>query len=560
MADVDTVTFAPPGGGMWELETTHHGLRPISHLLRGAYVRAFEAGTQGLVERYGLPLERVRAELVHGCFYVRPQGLGEGDTPSAMPPKVIMKVVARLHPGMRRRNRAAAEAWRTRRWRQEVDQWFDHDRTPLVERNLRFQSVELAALDDAALADEIRRLLEHFETQARRNLETHGGDLMPVGDLLAHGERWRIPASELAALLEGGSPATVETARLLSPVARELVRQPAAPTSLETVRALGDDVREAVDAWERLHAWRLVTSDDVDRPTLAERPSLRLAALVAAVDHDRVAAARAVPDVAGVRARVPAPERGRFDELLAEARYGMRQREDIRGVCWNWTAGLVRRAMLEAGRRLVARGGATSPEHAAELSPEELHAGLVGGSAPGAEELAERAAARDRIEALPPPRTIGPHEDSPPLDALPAPMARATAALMANLSADVTPPDGPPIGSSGPAGVAGPVVGVGIGTDVYRGRACVVGTDLDELDRLRPGDVMIAAFVGPSCNSIVPILGALVVEEGGPLCHAAIVAREFGLPAVTGARGATTRIPDGALVEVDPRAGEVRVV
>jgi phosphohistidine swiveling domain-containing protein len=73
-------------------------------------------------------------------------------------------------------------------------------------------------------------------------------------------------------------------------------------------------------------------------------------------------------------------------------------------------------------------------------------------------------------------------------------------------------------------------------------------------------DVLVASFVGPSINSFLPMLGALVVEEGGPLCHAAIVAREFGLPAVIGARGATQHIPDGAMVEVDATAGIVSVV
>ncbi|PZS01092.1 MAG: hypothetical protein DLM70_12580 [Chloroflexi bacterium] len=76
----------------------------------------------------------------------------------------------------------------------------------------------------------------------------------------------------------------------------------------------------------------------------------------------------------------------------------------------------------------------------------------------------------------------------------------------------------------------------------------------------RGGDVLVAPFTGPAYNSILPILGALVVENGGSMCHAAIVAREFGLPAVIGASGATTAIPDGALVEVDPLRGIVSVV
>jgi phosphoenolpyruvate-protein kinase (PTS system EI component) len=61
-------------------------------------------------------------------------------------------------------------------------------------------------------------------------------------------------------------------------------------------------------------------------------------------------------------------------------------------------------------------------------------------------------------------------------------------------------------------------------------------------------------------NSLLPVIGALVVEEGGAICHAAIVPREFGLPAVIGAHGATTRIPDGAHVQVDPQQGAVRLL
>lgn len=164
-----------------------------------------------------------------------------------------------------------------------------------------------------------------------------------------------------------------------------------------------------------------------------------------------------------------------------------------------------------------------------------------------------RAVERDAVEATPPPRVLGDPETPPPLAALPPAMARATAAMMSNLGADAT-------SNSNEV-----LHGFGIGDAPYRGRACIVrdGVEplepLEPLERLEPGDVLIAAFTGPSCNSILPILGALVVEEGGPLCHAAIVASEFGLPAVIGAGEATTRIPDGAMVEVDPRAGVVRL-
>ena len=68
----------------------------------------------------------------------------------------------------------------------------------------------------------------------------------------------------------------------------------------------------------------------------------------AEIDHDRIAAA--------LRARVPESERTRFDELLGDARGVMDMRDDNGPLTCEWPAGLLRRGLLEVGRRLVARG------------------------------------------------------------------------------------------------------------------------------------------------------------------------------------------------------------
>ena len=547
------VTFEPPAPGQWELETAHHGLRPLSPFLRDTYQRAFEAGIVEPLQRYGLPLATVQAKFVNGCLYMRPLGVGEkpGSTPKAPPPAIVMKLVCRLHPELRRRAKTAEQALSQRRWREEVDEWFDHDRSAQLANNRAVQAVDPGALDDVDLASHIAHALGHFEQSARRNLATHGGDLVPTGDLLAHCEGWGINANEVAGLLTGSSPGTVETAVMLSPVARAIQHRGVPAGSLDSVdnvRALGPDTRAAVDAWLELHMWRTVSSDDVDRPTLAEVPALQLAALLAATEHLDVAE----PDDAAVRARVPAEYRAAFDELVAEARYGHRQRDDIRGLCWNWPCGLVRRALLEAGRRLQASGHLHEIAHVVELSPDELDHLLHGADGPPADDLAERAAERDRIEATPPPRQLGEPEAPPPLDALPKAMARVTAALMANLAADVTPPPA----NDEPSTVSG----IGIGDTTYRGRACVVRDVMLAFDQLERGDVLVAPFTGPSMNSLLPVVGALVVEEGGAMCHAAIVSREFGLPSVIGAHAATTRIPHGAHIEVNPKHGTVKLL
>jgi pyruvate,water dikinase len=102
--------------------------------------------------------------------------------------------------------------------------------------------------------------------------------------------------------------------------------------------------------------------------------------------------------------------------------------------------------------------------------------------------------------------------------------------------------------------------GLGIGSGVHRGIARVA-TDPDQvLETMEPGDVLVAPWTAPTYNAVLAIAGAVVVQEGGLLSHAAVMARELGIPAVIGCRGAMELIGDGDLVEVDAVAGEVRLV
>lgn len=77
---------------------------------------------------------------------------------------------------------------------------------------------------------------------------------------------------------------------------------------------------------------------------------------------------------------------------------------------------------------------------------------------------------------------------------------------------------------------------------------------------VRPGDVLVARATMPAYDVLLPIVGAVVTERGGVLSHAAIVAREYGLPCVVGVRDATSKLRDGMLIEVDGDAGTVTTV
>lgn len=81
-----------------------------------------------------------------------------------------------------------------------------------------------------------------------------------------------------------------------------------------------------------------------------------------------------------------------------------------------------------------------------------------------------------------------------------------------------------------------------------------------DFPRLRSGDIAICAYTDPSWTPLFRIAAAVVTETGGVLSHAAIVAREHGIPAVLGIPRATTRITDGTRITVDGTAGAVLLV
>jgi pyruvate,water dikinase len=82
---------------------------------------------------------------------------------------------------------------------------------------------------------------------------------------------------------------------------------------------------------------------------------------------------------------------------------------------------------------------------------------------------------------------------------------------------------------------------------------------LDEVDRLSPGEILVTYATAPPWTPLFGVASAVVTDVGGRLSHCAIVAREYGIPAVVGAKTATTRIYDGMRITVDGTRGIVRL-
>ena len=207
--------------------------------------------------------------------------------------------------------------------------------------------------------------------------------------------------------------------------------------------------------------------------------------------------------------------------LIVDATTGLARRENVKAAVLS-LGGEVRRVHLELGRRLVEAGRLEQPLDVDLLRSTELRAALEGAGPPPAE-LARRR------------RWLQQREDERPLPVRFTGTPRAPAVEV-------------PTGDRLPGWAASP--------GRHTGRARVLWSPRPEL--LQPGEVLVAAATDAGWSPLFLRAGAIVVERGGPLSHAAIVARELGVPAVLNVTGATAAL-DGRTVTVDGDAGDVVV-
>lgn len=581
-----TTQWHPPGAGEWKRDEAHLPSVMTGYLgavLTAAQMKGFEAG----FAHYGALLAGFDTYVLAGRIYMRPRIAGAprqpiwGDKPPAKPkspgkppPRLLMKLLFVLHPELRRRARRCAEVWQQRTWREMTRRWFDEQRPAAVARSLELTAIDVAALDAAALATHLEAATEHARSMIVQHFTHASMPSVVVGDFIVRAGAWTgASATEILETLQGASPASragaVETAKIAASLAanaslRALVEseRPAA----EIVAALRADAGETgtlVSRYLAEHGLRPITGLDIYHQMFEELPELFVKALRASLAGGQPPRDASADATAALRARVPQEHREAFDDAYAEARATYCVRDDDVGITL-WAAGIMHRAVREAGRRLAAAGRVREPSHAWEATPDELPPLLRGrSSTPSADELSQRAVTRLELDALEPPVVLGEAGPMPDPSMFPPAVARTQRAVLAFVSAmdGEQAPAGANAGrdASGTTGAPATITGTPVSDGVYEGRARVVD-DASDLGRIERGDVLVARYTSPAYNVVLPLLGAIVTERGGLLSHAAIVAREYGVPAIVNTRDALSRIPDGAIVRVDGKSGTVHIV
>jgi pyruvate,water dikinase len=535
-----------------------------------AMMAGFKEGTR----TYGLLLDYLDVAVINRFIYYAPRAVGAPKSSKGPPPRLVFEILRRIHPEVRRRVRRAEEVFRDRVWRRDVE-WWDRELRPQIAGKARgLLSEDLSGGSDAQLADHVRRatalLREAVFTHHRLNFCA----LLPVGDFLVHAMDWTgMPAGELLQVMRGLSPVSagaldeltaLRTALLAAPDAMALVTSGGSDAAiLAQLQARQDPVGAAARAYVDVIGLRILGGYDVADRHAREHPEMIVKVIRASLTgEDTTRTTAAAQALARIRERVPAEHREQFDALLTEAQSVYRVRDERVFHGDTLASGVMRRAILAAGDRLVSQGRAKDAEDLVDATPDEIVALLEGRPGPSAMELAERARWRRETPITTAPPSLGfPPSPPPPADWLPGAAARLQriTVLIMSLIFDVHKPDpakateGPPKGGHY---VGERLKGFAVSPGVYEGPVRVI-RDVDELPSVQQGEVLVASSTGSTFNVVLPLIGALVTERGGVLSHAAIVSREYGLPGIVGCVGATTKLKTGMRVRVDGDKGEV---
>lgn len=580
---------APPG--YWQREASHYP-RPLTPLASDLVVESINQAFVKVFAVFGLPLERFENQEIGGYVYqaAKPYGVGQSGG-SSLPPKPVLWLFFRLHPALRARYAICKRAMEGRLDRAMLDRWEREWRPRLVSDIERLRRIDLAALDDEPFAAHFQELQRwafeamdiHFfltppYTLAMFRLQSFceqhlgyndGQTLALVSGLSGMSSE---PAVEIAKLADTIRPNAGLTEAILD----------APSTAVRSVLGERDpSLAAAFDEYIDRYGCRALRYEVVEQ-TLGERPELVASLLQdelrktgnvveeqqrlkgareAAKSHAFAAIEKAlyrppnhVDDGDGLKGAV-APARREFEALLADAERAYPVREDNEFFTVSAPLALLRFTSLEAGKRLAARDSIASVDDVFFLRFSEVLSGLREQGRNFRDAVDQRRTSLAAAEAFDPPASYGVEPPQPPLEVLPPAWREVMTAFLYTLEKVFEPERS---NKRVEDTTTRELKGVAAGKGSYTGTARVIMGE-EQFDRLQSGDVLVCPITSPVWSILFAKVGALVTNSGGVLSHPAIIAREYGIPAVVATGNATDILRDGQQITVDGDAGVVRI-
>jgi pyruvate,water dikinase len=525
----------------WQQDRQHAPKATVP--MSDAIARHFAEGASAACQALGAPVQ-FRSRLFNYYYYM-------AIAPSVPPEEMATAEMAAI-PGILQMSTVADARWNNE-WLPELKSTWE-----------RWCSVDTRTLDGAALLSRY----DEFVGLYRRCWQIHFELLIPLlvgfSEFMDFHRRHLGGEADLDAtkMVQGLDNLSLEAGRRMWALSRALL---ASPLLAATVRDGGVEsvyerlgqseegrrFRAEVDAYLQEFGLRSDTVQDLSDPSWLEEPGRFFSALRPYLENDtdpdirhRELAAEREAAVAAARqalAAGPAGLREQFEALLKAGQSCSWLQEDHNHWIDQRSLYEARRLVLEIGERLAARGQAATPEDALYLFEEELRQAIAEPGFDVRPLAGERRREKEHFAGVAAPPMIGTDYGPPPME---SPVARAIGRFFGV-------PPAPP--------VAGEVRGTPGAPGTYRGVARITPT-LEEVAHLGLGEIIVTPTTSPPWTPYFATAGAVVTETGGPISHCAIVAREYGIPAVVGAALATQQIRDGQVIEVDGDAGVVRLL
>jgi len=373
------LNFDPPGPGLWSTDGLH-SYRPVTAI--GMTNRfAGQAGMRISMSRYGSLGEGMMGAVLHRFGYGQMRMLVSRPPGPADVAKKRFDAQVKANPEIQERFQRAEDALNTKRWRSDVDFWDTLSKPWLMKRTYELTDMHPSSMDDEGLCLHIDEVLYHLGRSMEHhhilNL-VHG---TPRGLLILHAHDWTgLDSSELESLLVGSSPISAGDEPELRELTSALKDDEAAITLIdgednpaERLDALcnrAGAVGETATQYIRTVGYRTIEGWESMNPYILEQPAL----LIKRIRHP-LAGSYACLDqevLANVRDKVPDEHRSYFDELLQDARRYNRIKDERDIYCNMPIGGLLRRAVIEAGRRAAERGKIHTKEHMTDAGAGEI--------------------------------------------------------------------------------------------------------------------------------------------------------------------------------------------
>ena len=501
----------------WRRDDAHVGA-PITRLNQDAITHAATFGMRRRAELDELPM-LARLEPINGRTYIALQRRRpEGD-------------LAEMQRGAAARVRARARGWR-RVW--------DEEYVPRLREHYAWFTAVAAAIPAAPLgevADRWDQVWPRVSDIWTMHMMTTGAAYTIMDEL-----------AETYEALTGGKPSdALKMTQARAPSLQRLGRDVHALAKLYATDPNSAAFERARAAFIAAHDNLGSSGEDLRERPWADDPALLMAELERRAEYPeedpdiRVARLIAEGDAVEARARETLRDRpedlAKFDALLSAARATGPLTEEHNYMLDRQANSHVGRTAWKVGERMQREGLIDDSADVWLFHVAEISAALRERRA--LRDLArERAAEYARWCRMRHPRTLG---------AATAPAGPVASLSRVDLNFRVA------------QDTAGLIKGVPASGGRHRGRAKLV-RNLAEFSKMTKGDVLVCRSSNVSWIPLFTIAAAIVTDVGGSLSHAAVIAREFGVPAVVGCSIALETLRDGQLVEVDGDAGTVRVL